>query len=148
MKGKKPISVTAVIQQLQPENNPNADDDATIVLKYERTMAILEPSWNWPIGRKDMELYGETGALYADDANRLRIRESTGYSTFKEETFFFKDRPYPFNDPFSVFAAVINNTLKLEPFDPYTLENNVITMEILQASLDSATLGRTVMLKD
>lgn len=148
MKGKKPISVTAVTQQLQPENNPNADDDATIVLKYERTMAILEPSWNWPIGRKDMELYGETGALYADDANRLRIRESTGYSTFKEETFFYKDRPYPYNDPFSVFAAVINNTLKLEPFDPYTLENNVITMEILQASLDSATLGRTVMLKD
>jgi len=29
-------------------------------------MAILEPSWNWPIGRKDMEIYGVKGAIYAE----------------------------------------------------------------------------------
>jgi len=28
--GKRPNSVTAVTQQLQPENNPKVDDDATI----------------------------------------------------------------------------------------------------------------------
>lgn len=146
MKGKKPKSVTAIVQQLQPENNPKVDDDATIILTYENSMAILEPSWNWPIGRKDMELYGEKGALYADNANQLRIRISTGYSSFTEEILFFKDRPTPYNDPFSVLAAVINGSLKLEPFGPYTLENNMISMEILQASVDSSQSGKTVQL--
>ena len=146
MKGKKPKSVTAITQQLQPENNPNVDDDATIILNYDSAMAILEPSWNWPIGRKDMELYGETGALYSDNANQLRIRESTGYSSYTEETLFFKDRPIPYDDPFSVLAAVINGSLKLEPYGPYTLENNMITMEILQASVESSKSGKTIML--
>ena len=147
MKGKKPNSVTAVTQQLQSENNPNVDDDATIILTYDKAMAILEPSWNWPIGRKDMELYGETGALYSDNANQLRIRLSTGYSSYTEETLFFKDRPIPYDDPFSVFAAVINGSLVLEKYGPYTLENNMIAMEILQASVDSSKSGKTIHLE-
>ena len=65
--GKRPVSVTAVTQQLQAENNPKVDDDATIILTYDSAMAILEPSWNWPIGRKDMEVYGEIGVIYADE---------------------------------------------------------------------------------
>lgn len=142
--GEKPNTVTAVTQQLQPENNPNVDDDATIVLTYDSTMAILEPSWNWPIGRKDMELFGENGALYSDNANQLRIRVSTGYSSFTEETLFFKDRPTPYDDPFSVFASVINGSLELEPYGPYTLENNMIAMEILQASIESSKSGKTI----
>lgn len=146
MKGKRPNSVTAVTQQLQEENNPNVDDDATIILTYDNAMAILEPSWNWPIGRKDMELYGETGVLYADNANQLRIRESTGYSSYTEETLFFKDRQVPYDDPFAVLAAVINGTLTLEPFGPYTLENNIIAMEILQASVESSKSDKTIKL--
>lgn len=147
MKGKKPNSVTAVTQQLQPENNPNVDDDATIILTYDTAMAILEPSWNWPIGRKDMELYGETGALYSENANQLRIRLSTGYSSYTEETLFFKDRPVPYDDPFSVLAGVINGNLVLEKYGPYTLENNMIAMEILQASVDSSKSGKTIHLE-
>lgn len=147
MKGKKPNSVTAVTQQLQPENNPNVDDDATIIITYDTAMAILEPSWNWPIGRKDMELYGETGALYSENANQLRIRLSTGYSSYTEETLFFKDRPVPYDDPFSVLAAVINGSLVLERYGPYTLENNMIAMEILQASVDSSKSGKTIHLE-
>lgn len=146
MKGKKPNSVTAVKQQLQAENNPMVDDDATIILTYDGVMAILEPSWNWPIGRKDMEIYGEKGALYSDNAHQLRIRLSKGYSDFTEETLFFQNRPEPYNDPFSVLAAVINNSLKLEPFGPYTLENNIVAMEILQAAKDSSASGKTIVL--
>jgi predicted dehydrogenase len=85
--GKRPNSVTAVTQQLQPENNPRVDDDATIILTYDSAMAILEPSWNWPIGRKDMEVYGEKGVVYADNRHDLRIRMSEGYDGFSEEKF-------------------------------------------------------------
>ena len=51
--GKKPTSVTAVTQQQQPENNPLVDDDATIILTYNnKSNAIIQASWDWPIGRK------------------------------------------------------------------------------------------------
>ena len=146
MKGKRPLTVTAVKQQLQVENNPNVDDDATIILTYPNEMAILEPSWNWPIGRKDMELYGTKGAIYADNPTQLRLRISKGYSDYTEETFLLPERKEPFDDPFSVFAAVINGELKLEPYNVYALENNMVVMEILQAATNSANKGVTISL--
>ena len=145
-KGEKPKTVTAVKQQLQPENNPQVEDDATIILTYENKMTILEPSWNWPIGIKDMELYGTSGAIYSDNPTQLRLRLSKGYSDFTEETFYFKERPKPYDDPFSVFAAVIRGNLILEPYNVYALYNNIIVMEILQAALNSANTGTTIKL--
>ncbi len=145
--GKRPNSVTAVTQQLQPENNPRVDDDATIILTYDSAMAILEPSWNWPIGRKDMEVYGEKGVVYADNRHDLRIRMSEGYDGFSEEKFTLEERKPPYDDPFTLFAAVLNGDLKLGPFDPYSLENNMITMEILDAAVQSAKTQSTVQLK-
>ena len=144
LKGERPKTVTAVTQKLQPENNPEVDDDATIILKYNSSMAILEPSWNWPIGRKDMELYGEKGTIYAKNKTDLSIRISEGYDGYSEEDIILSNRAKPFDDPFSVFASVINGELKLEPFDPYSLENNIITMEILQAALDSSKSDKTI----
>ena len=73
-RGKKPVSVTAITQQLQAENNPDVDDEATIILVYEKSKATIQASWNWPIGRKDMEIYGTTGVIFADNKNALRLR--------------------------------------------------------------------------
>lgn len=146
-KGKKPNSITAITQQLQPENNPKVDDDATIILNYDKSMAILEPSWNWPMGRKDMELYGTLGAVYADTRNQLRLRIAEGYDDFTEEIFELDERTPPFDDPFALFAAVISGKLQLEPFDPYSLENNMVTMEILDAAVKSSKQQKTVNLK-
>lgn len=72
--GKRPLSVTAVTQQLQRENNPKVEDEATIILTYDSSTAIIQASWNWPIGRKDLEMYGLTGVLYSDNRNTLRVR--------------------------------------------------------------------------
>ncbi len=145
--GKRPISVTAVTQQLQPENNPKVDDDATIILTYEDSQAILEPSWNWPIGRKDMEIYGLTGAIYADNGNTLRVRMAEGYDGFDEEKFKLEKRESPFDDPFTFFKAVIRGAIELEPFDLSSLENNLIVVEILEAAVESSKTHKTVFLK-
>ena len=146
--GERPLSVTAVTQQLQAENNPKVDDDATILVAYKTANATIQASWNWPIGRKDMEVYGEKGAIYADDRNNLRIRISEGYDGFKEQQLFLEKRKSPYDDPFTLFAALINNEIKLAPYSPYTLENNMIVMEILQAASESAKTGRTVIIAD
>ena len=145
--GKKPNSVTAITQQLQPENNPKVDDEATIILTYDDAVAIIQASWNWPIGRKDMEIYGLKGAIYADNRNDLRIRIAEGYDGFREQSFKLEERIAPFNDPFSYLAAVINGDITLQPFDLSSVENNMIVMEILDAARKSAKTGKTVKLK-
>ncbi|WP_206366888.1 Gfo/Idh/MocA family protein [Sphingobacterium sp. SGL-16] len=147
MQGKKPISVTAVTQQLQKENNPKVDDDATIVLSYNNCNAVLQPSWNWTIGRKDVEVYGYDGVIYADNGHHLRIRMSKGYDGFKEEKMELKTFEKPYHNPFYYFAAIIKNEVKLQPYYLSSLENNMVVMEILDAAIRSARSGKTVKLE-
>lgn len=147
-RGEKPQSVTAVTQQLQPHNNPNVDDDATIILNYKTANATIQASWNWPIGRKDMEVYGENGVIYADDRNNLRVRISEGYDGYREELMTLEKRPAPFDDPFSLLKAVIKKEIILKPYSPYTLENNMIVMEILEAARESARTGKSILTKN
>ncbi|OOG76763.1 Gfo/Idh/MocA family protein [Algoriphagus sp. A40] len=144
--GLRPISVTAITQQLNPSDNPKVDDEATIILAYPNSQTIIEASWNWPIGRKDMEVYGQTGAIFADDGSHLRVRMAEGYSGFEEEKMDLPERKAPFDDPFSVLFAVVRGELQLEAFDPYSLENNLLVMEILQAAKESAASGKIVFL--
>ncbi len=147
LKGKKPNTVTAITQQFQPENNPKVEDDATIILTYDDCNATIQASWDWPIGRKDMELYGLNGVIYSDNRHDLRIRISEGYDGYQEETFNLEERPAPFDDPFSLFAAVVKNNVVLSPYNPTSLENNMIVMEILQAAINSAKTHKTVKIK-
>ena len=148
MNGQKPNSVTAITAQQQPENNPKVDDEAIILLNYDKTVAVIQASWNWPIGRKDMEVYGLTGVIYADNRNDLRVRKAKGYDGFDEEKMTLSERKKPYNDPFVYFAAVINNQIQPDSYDLSSLENNMVVMEILQAAIKSAKTGKAVQLKD
>lgn len=147
MNGERPISVTAITKQLQPENNPKVEDDATIIVNYPTAQVIIQASWNWPIGRKDMEIYGETGAIFADNRHQLRIRLAESYDGFDERTFQLQELPAPYPDPFLLLKAVIRDEIQLPPFDLYSLENNMIVMDILQAAKESAETGKTVYFK-
>ena len=61
MQGEAPLTVTAVTNHDKPQLYPHVDDDATIILAYPHAQAIIQAVWNWPFGRKDMEVYGATG---------------------------------------------------------------------------------------
>ncbi|MEO1030242.1 MAG: Gfo/Idh/MocA family oxidoreductase [Bacteroidota bacterium] len=147
MDGQRPNSVTAITQQLQPENNPKVDDESIILLQYDEAVAIIQGSWNWPIGRKDMEVYGLKGVIYADNRHDLRIRIAEGYDGYDEKTVKLEEREAPFDDPFALLAAVIRNNIQLDEFDLNALENNMIVMEILDAAKESARLQKTIQLK-
>ena len=146
MEGKKPLKVMAVLQQLQPENNPNVDDEANIILTYEGAVGIIHASWNWPIGRKDMEVYGKKGAVFADNRHKLRVRNAEGYDGFTEESMTLPERAAPYDDPFAYFAAVLNHEIQVPPYDLSSLENNMLVMEILDAAIRSAKTGKAVKL--
>ena len=146
--GKRPNKVTAITKQLQEENNPEVDDEAIILLEYDTMVAIIEASWNWPIGRKDMELYGLTGAIYADNRNQLRVRIAEGYDGFEEEVITLPEQLSPNNDPFAYLAAIVNKKIKISPYDLSSLENNMIVMEILEAAKKSAKTGKSIKLEN
>jgi len=146
MDGKKPNSVTAVTQQLQNENNPKVDDEAVIILSYDNSIAVIQASWNWPIGRKDMEIYGLNGVIYSDNRHDLRVKIAKGYDGFAEESLKLGERNAPFDDPFSYFAALVRKEITISDYDLSSLENNMIVMEILDAAIKSAQQNRTIIL--
>jgi predicted dehydrogenase len=143
MRGEAPLTVTAVTQQVKPAIYPRVDDEATIVLTYPRAQAILQASWNWPIGRKDMEVYGERGYVIAPDRSTLRFRRDEPSA---EEERRLEPRPAPLGDPFAYLAAVVRGEVVMAPADPSALANNVTVARILDAARESARTGRTVRL--
>lgn len=143
--GKRPETVTAVTQQLQKENNPLVDDESTIILTYDNCKVTIQASWNWPIGRKDMEVYGRKGVIYADNRNNLRVRVAKGYDGYDETVAVLDEMDAPHDDPFAFFAAVIRKQMSIPDYDLSSLENSLLVQEILDAARLSAETGRTVM---
>jgi len=141
--GQRPVSVFALAQTIKPELYPNVDDEATILLEYPEAQGVIQASWNWPIARKDMELYGKTGYAHADDARNIRFRLSEETGEVKET---LNGLSAPFDDPFSYFAGIIRGTITEEPMNLSSLENNMIVMEILEAAMESTRTGQKVYL--
>ena len=144
MKGEKPTSVFAMTATNKPELYPNVDDEATILLQYPKTQVVIQASWNWPISRKDMEVYGVTGQIIADNGSTLRYKlgddlEEVKLTNLSKET--------PRDDPFTLLAAVVRGEVALKDTDLTALENNLIVMEILEAAKQSAKSGKVVKLK-
>jgi predicted dehydrogenase len=143
MQGTRPTSVTAVTQQLQPSDYPRVDDEATIVVTYPSAQAIIQASWNWPIGRKDLEIYGTRGYVMTDNRSDMRTRVS---ESAKETSQSLPELAAPRNDPFSFFKALVEGKVTTGAYDPSSLSNNMIVMEILDAAKRSAREGRTIRL--
>ena len=143
MRGAAPLSVTAVTQQVKPDVYPRVDDEATIVLAYPQAQAIVQASWNWPVSRKDMEVYGRTGYVLAPDARTLRLRTS---EQSPERTLAPAPRPPSHGDPFAYLRGVVRGTITMDDADLSALANNVTVMRILDAAMESARTGRTVRL--
>lgn len=141
MQGMRPTSVTAVTQQFQPKEYPKVDDEATIILTYPTAQAVIQASWNWPISRKDLEIYGTRGYVMADNRTQLRIRQS---EAVPETSRVLPERAAPANDPFAYFKGLISGEITPGEFDPSSLANNMVVMEILDAANRSAKLGRTI----
>lgn len=143
MGGEEPLSVTAVLQTLKPDVYPNVDDDATIILAYPHAQGIIQGSWNWPVGRKDMEIYGTHGYLVAVDALNMRLRLRSEKS---ERSLTLPPAPEQIRDPFNYLAAVVRGSEIVEPGNLWSLENALSTVRILDAARLSAREGRTIRL--
>jgi predicted dehydrogenase len=142
MHGETPLTVTALVSHDKPELYPRVDDDATIVLTYPQAQAVIMASWNWPFGRKDMEVYGATGYAITVGSDKLRLRLA---HESEERLTTAPPLEGPQNNSLSYLAAVLRG--QLEPKGDLTaLDTNVIVMQILDAARESARTGKTVTL--
>jgi predicted dehydrogenase len=142
MHGEAPLTVTAVANHDKPDKYPRVDDDATIVLQYPHAQAVLMASWNWPFGRKDMEVYGATGYAITVGSDHLRTRRE---HDSEEQTQGAGSLPDAEKDSISYLRAVLNG--KITPRGDLTsLDTNMVVMQILDAARESVRTGRTVHL--
>ncbi|HEY4989504.1 MAG TPA: Gfo/Idh/MocA family oxidoreductase [Opitutaceae bacterium] len=138
MDGRRPTSVFAVTQNFQPDVYKKVEDEATIVVTYPHTQAIIQASWNWPYGRKDMDIYGSRGALRLPDRNSvfLRVGEEP------ETTVPAPSLAAPNADALSYLVAVVRR--QIEPAGLSSIGVNLVVTEILDAARESARTGRRV----
>lgn len=140
MDGKAPIAVTAVVRHIKPDVYPKVDDDATVLVEYaDNALGMIEASWNWPYGIKDMEVFGTSGYLHALNGSVLEQRKDTG-TYFKVPV-----KPYMYKDNIPYLAQVLRG--EIHPVnDLSSLENNLIVVRILEAAKESARTGKRVVL--
>ena len=143
--GEQPHTVTAVTQTHKPEIYAEVDDEATIIVTYPESQAIIQASWNWPIDRKDMEIYGVDGYVKAPASDVVDIRRG-GESETVSHTVSAGEVQLE-TDPFHYFAGVIRGEIEMPPYSLYTLENNMLVMQILESAKKSAETGRTIELE-
>lgn len=143
MDGAEPETVTAVLQTLKPDVYPRVDDEATIILTYPGAQGIIQGSWNWPVSRKDMEVYGRDGYLIAAGRQTLRRRMRGEDAETVEQ---LPPAPAVVADPFKYLAAVVRGEETVIPGNLWSLENNLTVVRILDAARQSAREERTVRL--
>lgn len=141
MNGERPESVTASAQTMKPSIYAKVDDDATIILRYPTAQAVVQPSWNWPFSRKDIDVYGETGSLLAPDRDTLRFRAA---GKREDEVIKLPALANEHKDEVAYFTAVVRGRIK--PDGLSGLPNNLVVTEILDAARRSARSGRAIRL--
>jgi predicted dehydrogenase len=140
MDNQRPLAVVAITQQIKPQVYANVDDEANILVEYPKALGIIQASWNWPVGRKDLEVYGERGYAVAAGGDSLRVRLAGS----QEEPRNLDGLPAEDRDSIAYLISVVRG--KRKPTGLSSLENNVIVTEILEAARESAKSGKRVAL--
>lgn len=142
MNGEVPEKVSAVTQQIKPDIYPKVEDEATIILAYKKAQVIIQASWNWPYGRKEMEIYGKSGIVFCKNGKDMQVRE-----TDKKETQAITADALPSNrnDPFVYFANVVRGNIRLNTYDMSAPATNEVVVKILEAAKQSAKTGKTIV---
>lgn len=140
MGGQRPTSVFAVTQQIKPDIYPNVEDEATVVLTYPKAQGIIQASWNWPVARKDLEVYGANGYVLAPQKDLLRTRKADGEESELELP--AGPASNPMRDQLAYLASVVHGETQSSGLS--SLDMNLIVTEILDAARESARTGRRI----
>jgi predicted dehydrogenase len=135
----------------------DAEDNAVIVVRFERAMAILEGTWTtWntgvPVGPV---IYGTRGTLVVDHAVDPRTgKDAPAVKVYMTRAYQGEPDRLVFGDPLPVGRATLAEEFAHhletgEPLHPtLQLEHNLEAMAILDAGIRSATSGKQELVGD
>jgi predicted dehydrogenase len=147
----RPEAVTAVAAHLRKKDLPS-EDNAVVVLRYPRALAVLEGSWTQIGGEPGFAciVYGETGTVIVHQPRAVREGQPVGAGRVQlvrregSETIEPPALPEGERDGVSYFLARLRDGRPIEGLCAPEVGRDV--QEILAAALESATAGRTVAL--
>ncbi|HEY3862517.1 MAG TPA: Gfo/Idh/MocA family oxidoreductase [Verrucomicrobiae bacterium] len=140
MDGERPVSVTAATQHLKPQIYGQVDDEATVIVEYPHTHAIIEASWNWPYEVRELQVYGGDGYLLVTRPDEVRVRK--GGSPETQVRLVPPPRGQGITDDLSCLLAVARH--EVQPAGMASLDLNLTVTEILDAARESARTGRRI----
>jgi len=145
LKGR-PTRVYATSLKLKGDQHNAVEDDAVILLEYPDATAILQPSWDWPYGKGQAELYGPKGSFVVRGDGLLFQSATQPTSLQNPDGQPVDTRPLPpeLRNPIAYFLYAIRNDNTIEGMVEPSL--NVGVNEILDAAKESIRTRRAVEL--
>ncbi|HEV2329590.1 MAG TPA: Gfo/Idh/MocA family oxidoreductase [Verrucomicrobiae bacterium] len=142
MAGERPETVLAQSADLKPDIYPRVEDEATILLTYTNAEGIIQASWNLPFSERSLQIYGNTGYVFAPAMDLLRFRlAGTAESELQLQS---QVDPVTLTDDISYLVAMVRREVK--PSGPSSLEVNLVATEILDAARRSVELHKPIQL--
>jgi predicted dehydrogenase len=143
LKGR-PQRVYATSLKLKTEQHNAVEDDATVLLEYPDATAILMPSWDWPYGKGQAELFGSKGSFLVR-GDGLLFQPAKGQTSVQNpDGKPIETRPVPpaARNGVAYFLDCIRNNRPIE--GPVSPGINVAVNEIIDAAKESIRTGRAV----
>lgn len=142
LKGR-PEKVCAYTLKLKTEQHNAVDDDATILLEYPDATAVIQASWDWPMNRGQVQVFGPKGSLLANEKDLLyNPANHDDPATPDGAPVALQPVPHETSNPIAYFVYCIRNNKPIE--DPVSAKLNVGVVEILDAAKQSMHTGRAV----
>lgn len=136
----RPETVYASALHLRPNDFPQVEDSATMVLTYKNAVAILEQSWDMPPGVGGFEILGYKGYIrQAEGRPQMRIGREPA-SPLKMQPL-APER----SSPIAYMVDCLQNKRPVEGL--VSLKYTVGVNEIIDAALSSIKSGKPVRLK-
>ena len=145
LKGR-PQRVYATSLKLKTEQHNAVEDDATVLLVYPDATAILMPSWDWPYGKGQAEIFGSKGSFLVR-GDGLLFQPAKGETSVQNPAGKpIETRPVPpaARNGVAYFLYRIRNDRPIEgPVSPVI---NVGVNEIIDAAEESIRTNRAVVM--
>ena len=142
LKGR-PAKVCAYTLKLKTAQHNAVDDDATILLEYPDGTAVIQASWDWPMSKGQVQVFGPKGSLLANEKDLLY--QPAGHedpAAPDGAPVALQPVPHENSNPIAYFVYCIRNGKPIE--DPVSAKLNVGVVEILDAAKESMRTGRAV----
>jgi len=142
----RPARVYATSLKLKTEQHNAVEDDAVVLLEYPDATAILMPSWDWPYGKGQAEIFGPKGSFLVMGDGLLFQPAHSEASAKNPQGKPTETQPLPpeKRNGVAYFLYCIRNDKPIE--GPVAASLNVGVNEIIDAAKESMRTGRAVNL--